>query len=60
MPQESRITGNVRVEERVKGRMWVAAFVQGDGRKDTTNPWTGLGASVKSADQARRDRLACS
>lgn len=33
MRQEGRITGHVRVEERVKGRMWVAAFVQADGRK---------------------------
>jgi integrase len=33
MRQEGRITGNVRVEERVKGRMWIAAFVQADGRK---------------------------
>lgn len=33
MQQEGKITGNVRVEERVKGRMWIAAFVQADGRK---------------------------
>ncbi|HEX2070260.1 MAG TPA: tyrosine-type recombinase/integrase [Thermoleophilaceae bacterium] len=28
-----RITGNVRVEDRVKGRVWVAAYVQADGAK---------------------------
>lgn len=28
-----RITGNVRVEERAKGRVWVAAYVKADGAK---------------------------
>ena len=28
-----RITGNVRVEQRAKGRVWVAAYVKADGAK---------------------------
>ena len=31
--QGRRITGTVRVEERVRGRVWVAAFTQADGSK---------------------------
>jgi hypothetical protein len=31
--QTHRITGNVRIEDRAKGRVWVAAYVKADGAK---------------------------
>lgn len=43
-----RVTGNVRVEERVKGRVWVAAFIQADGTK-TQDAWAGVGEGFRAA-----------
>lgn len=31
--KDRRITGNIRVEDRARGRVWVAAYVQADGTK---------------------------
>ncbi len=54
MENTHRITGSIRVEDRVKGRVWVAAYLQADGFK-TRETLDGVGSRLRQANCPRCD-----
>lgn len=50
-------TGHVRVEERAKGRVWIAEYQLADGTPHMQDARPRVGAPVGQDDRARRDPL---